>query len=160
MIRRPPRSTLSSSSAASDVYKRQGLVLQRGRRYRSNFLLACRGAKGPHQLQLLHLVLTGQPVTLLLVPEYTCIESINANLETRSESGKRSRGVEQYLKALREVGRGSREEPRATKARQVVSKRARCSTSTADPCNTPLPEYVPNYVFSPLTVFFRCTFRI
>src|SRR5664280_3912281 len=26
MIRRPPRSTLSSSSAASDVYKRQGLV--------------------------------------------------------------------------------------------------------------------------------------
>src|SRR5664279_5300818 len=25
MIRRPPRSTLSSSSAASDVYKRQGL---------------------------------------------------------------------------------------------------------------------------------------
>src|SRR5664279_1335118 len=27
MIRRPPRSTLSSSSAASDVYKRQGLEL-------------------------------------------------------------------------------------------------------------------------------------
>src|SRR5664280_919704 len=27
MIRRPPRSTLSSSSAASDVYKRQTLVL-------------------------------------------------------------------------------------------------------------------------------------
>src|SRR5665648_57694 len=26
MIRRPPRSTLSSSSAASDVYKRQGLL--------------------------------------------------------------------------------------------------------------------------------------
>ena len=26
MIRRPPRSTLSSSSAASDVYKRQGLA--------------------------------------------------------------------------------------------------------------------------------------
>src|SRR5665648_1251139 len=26
MIRRPPRSTLSSSSAASDVYKRQGLI--------------------------------------------------------------------------------------------------------------------------------------
>src|SRR5664280_1174699 len=26
MIRRPPRSTLSSSSAASDVYKRQGYV--------------------------------------------------------------------------------------------------------------------------------------
>ena len=28
MIRRPPRSTLDRSSAASDVYKRQGLVLQ------------------------------------------------------------------------------------------------------------------------------------
>src|SRR5664279_2640345 len=30
MIRRPPRSTLSSSSAASDVYKRQELVLLLG----------------------------------------------------------------------------------------------------------------------------------
>ena len=28
MIRRPPRSTLSSSSAASDVYKRQGIFLR------------------------------------------------------------------------------------------------------------------------------------
>src|SRR5664280_3872444 len=28
MIRRPPRSTLSSSSAASDVYKRQALAVQ------------------------------------------------------------------------------------------------------------------------------------
>src|SRR5664280_3898072 len=28
MIRRPPRSTLSSSSAASDVYKRQGDVIR------------------------------------------------------------------------------------------------------------------------------------
>src|SRR5674536_123330 len=29
MIRRPPRSTLSSSSAASDVYKRQGANMER-----------------------------------------------------------------------------------------------------------------------------------
>ena len=29
MIRRPPRSTQSRSSAASDVYKRQGLTYQR-----------------------------------------------------------------------------------------------------------------------------------
>ena len=29
MIRRPPRSTLSSSSAASDVYKRQVLIFER-----------------------------------------------------------------------------------------------------------------------------------
>src|SRR5664280_3921457 len=28
MIRRPPRSTLSSSSAASDVYKRQGMTIR------------------------------------------------------------------------------------------------------------------------------------
>src|SRR5664280_2618651 len=28
MIRRPPRSTLSSSSAASDVYKRQGISVE------------------------------------------------------------------------------------------------------------------------------------
>src|SRR5678815_5898168 len=32
MIRRPPRSTLDRSSAASDVYKRQLLRLQAGRR--------------------------------------------------------------------------------------------------------------------------------
>src|SRR5664280_1883365 len=31
MIRRPPRSTLSSSSAASDVYKRQGTLQEKGR---------------------------------------------------------------------------------------------------------------------------------
>eukprot|EP00656_Telonema_subtile_P051546 TRINITY_DN6959_c0_g1_i2.p1 TRINITY_DN6959_c0_g1~~TRINITY_DN6959_c0_g1_i2.p1 ORF type:complete len:205 (+),score=46.99 TRINITY_DN6959_c0_g1_i2:89-703(+) len=31
MIRRPPRSTLSSSSAASDVYKRQGINAEYGR---------------------------------------------------------------------------------------------------------------------------------
>src|SRR5664280_3292371 len=31
MIRRPPRSTLSSSSAASDVYKRQAITVQVGR---------------------------------------------------------------------------------------------------------------------------------
>eukprot|EP00658_Telonema_sp_P-2_P043018 TRINITY_DN3097_c0_g1_i3.p1 TRINITY_DN3097_c0_g1~~TRINITY_DN3097_c0_g1_i3.p1 ORF type:complete len:112 (-),score=38.07 TRINITY_DN3097_c0_g1_i3:39-374(-) len=32
MIRRPPRSTLSSSSAASDVYKRQGINAEYGSR--------------------------------------------------------------------------------------------------------------------------------
>src|SRR5674536_394894 len=40
MIRRPPRSTLSSSSAASDVYKRQALCrlwVQDHRRYRSTY---------------------------------------------------------------------------------------------------------------------------
>src|SRR5665648_1302652 len=31
MIRRPPRSTLSSSSAASDVYKRQGVLNTRSK---------------------------------------------------------------------------------------------------------------------------------
>ena len=66
-------------------------------------------------------------------PEYSCIESINAGYEARSGSTKRSRGVEQYLKALKEVRRGSREEPRAAKARQAVGKRPRGSTSTAEP---------------------------
>src|SRR5664280_3921854 len=37
MIRRPPRSTLSSSSAASDVYKRQGVEVA---------LQQCHGAAG------------------------------------------------------------------------------------------------------------------
>ncbi|CZR75362.1 hypothetical protein CDFC105_03938 [Clostridioides difficile] len=31
MIRRPPRSAQSRSSAASDVYKRQALIMQAGR---------------------------------------------------------------------------------------------------------------------------------
>src|SRR5664280_2807577 len=39
MIRRPPRSTLSSSSAASDVYKRQGLRRGRGGEIRLFLLL-------------------------------------------------------------------------------------------------------------------------
>ena len=34
MIRRPPRSTLDRSSAASDVYKRQVVLLQRAGRVR------------------------------------------------------------------------------------------------------------------------------
>src|SRR5664279_2970702 len=38
MIRRPPRSTLSSSSAASDVYKRQVQKLAHGRRLRGGSL--------------------------------------------------------------------------------------------------------------------------
>eukprot|EP00658_Telonema_sp_P-2_P011287 TRINITY_DN14281_c0_g1_i5.p1 TRINITY_DN14281_c0_g1~~TRINITY_DN14281_c0_g1_i5.p1 ORF type:complete len:263 (+),score=74.97 TRINITY_DN14281_c0_g1_i5:94-882(+) len=36
MIRRPPRSTLSSSSAASDVYKRQGINAEYGTRTQAN----------------------------------------------------------------------------------------------------------------------------
>eukprot|EP00656_Telonema_subtile_P046889 TRINITY_DN53527_c0_g1_i1.p1 TRINITY_DN53527_c0_g1~~TRINITY_DN53527_c0_g1_i1.p1 ORF type:complete len:145 (+),score=33.25 TRINITY_DN53527_c0_g1_i1:85-519(+) len=43
MIRQPPRSTLSSSSAASDVYKRQSLVVARVtrnvQRFQSNYLV-------------------------------------------------------------------------------------------------------------------------
>src|SRR5664280_2897470 len=35
MIRRPPRSTLSSSSAASDVYKRQEYIVKQGGVYAS-----------------------------------------------------------------------------------------------------------------------------
>src|SRR5674536_1416 len=34
MIRRPPRSTLSSSSAASDVYKRQELIKANGKSFK------------------------------------------------------------------------------------------------------------------------------
>eukprot|EP00658_Telonema_sp_P-2_P041777 TRINITY_DN29914_c0_g1_i2.p1 TRINITY_DN29914_c0_g1~~TRINITY_DN29914_c0_g1_i2.p1 ORF type:complete len:123 (+),score=28.86 TRINITY_DN29914_c0_g1_i2:131-499(+) len=37
MIRRPPRSTLSSSSAASDVYKRQAWTGPDGKEHRSAF---------------------------------------------------------------------------------------------------------------------------
>src|SRR5664280_1819173 len=46
MIRRPPRSTLSSSSAASDVYKRQSQGRSGGRRLLDSVLL--RHAGGDH----------------------------------------------------------------------------------------------------------------
>ena len=38
MIRRPPRSTRKESSAASDVYKRQGYALSKGVHIRADFL--------------------------------------------------------------------------------------------------------------------------
>ena len=38
MIRRPPRSTLSSSSAASDVYKRQDAIVEKENEKLSKFL--------------------------------------------------------------------------------------------------------------------------
>src|SRR5665648_1037800 len=61
MIRRPPRSTLSSSSAASDVYKRQlgnGVSrVQPHRKVTMLFDVECRSAKalGPLQTMLLQL---------------------------------------------------------------------------------------------------------
>src|SRR5664279_3976301 len=44
MIRRPPRSTLSSSSAASDVYKRQGLFHIAAHAFSKITLFFCAGA--------------------------------------------------------------------------------------------------------------------
>jgi len=51
------------------------------------------------------------------LPASSCIESINASLEARTESGKPTRLVEQYRKARKEVGRRTRREPRATEPR-------------------------------------------
>src|SRR5674536_398062 len=58
MIRRPPRSTLSSSSAASDVYKRQ-VVQHRG-------CLAGRGGGRP-PTSLLSLIHISEPTRLLSI---------------------------------------------------------------------------------------------
>ena len=41
MIRRPPRSTQSRSSAASDVYKRQMLIAPRTQAFRRSFVSSC-----------------------------------------------------------------------------------------------------------------------
>eukprot|EP00656_Telonema_subtile_P053280 TRINITY_DN7676_c0_g1_i2.p4 TRINITY_DN7676_c0_g1~~TRINITY_DN7676_c0_g1_i2.p4 ORF type:complete len:114 (+),score=13.82 TRINITY_DN7676_c0_g1_i2:100-441(+) len=43
MIRRPPRSTLSSSSAASDVYKRQGINAEYGEQVGQLQAVGCAG---------------------------------------------------------------------------------------------------------------------
>jgi len=66
-------------------------------------------------------------------PEYSCIESINASYEAKSTSNKRSRGIEEYRAALKEVRRVSRGEPRATTGRQAVRKRPQGSTSIVEP---------------------------
>ena len=52
---------------------------------------------------------------------------------TKLGSNKRSRGVEEYRKALKETRRVSREEPRAAKGRQAARKRPQGSTSTVEP---------------------------
>src|SRR5665648_1116071 len=56
MIRRPPRSTLSSSSAASDVYKRQGEPQRptpAGEQHRHHMLeLLLDGQEGPGELRV------------------------------------------------------------------------------------------------------------
>eukprot|EP00658_Telonema_sp_P-2_P025473 TRINITY_DN20261_c0_g1_i4.p1 TRINITY_DN20261_c0_g1~~TRINITY_DN20261_c0_g1_i4.p1 ORF type:complete len:219 (+),score=23.21 TRINITY_DN20261_c0_g1_i4:143-799(+) len=48
MIRRPPRSTLSSSSAASDVYKRQSLYSARSHSIMRNSIIGREGSTSQH----------------------------------------------------------------------------------------------------------------
>ena len=62
MIRRPPRSTLDRSSAASDVYKRQVVklgVVRNGKVINASALLSTRPAAGPTKtmmsLSLIHI---------------------------------------------------------------------------------------------------------
>eukprot|EP00658_Telonema_sp_P-2_P084808 TRINITY_DN9517_c0_g1_i3.p1 TRINITY_DN9517_c0_g1~~TRINITY_DN9517_c0_g1_i3.p1 ORF type:complete len:102 (+),score=16.77 TRINITY_DN9517_c0_g1_i3:99-404(+) len=66
MIRRPPRSTLSSSSAASDVYKRQesstSTILYRTGRPTGTFLYSL--VRGPLKLSLIHI---SEPTRLLSI---------------------------------------------------------------------------------------------
>ena len=70
-------------------------------------------------------------------PGYTGIEGINAYLKTRSESGKRSHMVTQYLKVQKELERasqreaegGSREELRVTRSRTKLGPQEGSSSS-------------------------------
>eukprot|EP00658_Telonema_sp_P-2_P084532 TRINITY_DN9405_c0_g1_i1.p1 TRINITY_DN9405_c0_g1~~TRINITY_DN9405_c0_g1_i1.p1 ORF type:complete len:100 (-),score=45.74 TRINITY_DN9405_c0_g1_i1:110-409(-) len=82
MIRRPPRSTLSSSSAASDVYKRQGVHIypqgyaehplqdQQNRRHQDHNLLRAEQQANDddhhhhHHLSLIHI---SEPTRLLSI---------------------------------------------------------------------------------------------
>ena len=61
MIRRPPRSTLDRSSAASDVYKRQGLVVPDG----------LRGGTSAQAEVTLHLTEPAQGALTLTAVSYT-----------------------------------------------------------------------------------------
>src|SRR5674536_394497 len=62
MIRRPPRSTLSSSSAASDVYKRQ--TQRRRRAVRGGAWPHPPGTPDAHDLSLIHI---SEPTRLLSI---------------------------------------------------------------------------------------------
>ena len=71
MIRRPPRSTQSRSSAASDVYKRQGAYLSGARMITDQMLVAAAGAVHAmvrdadiEQLSLIHI---SEPTRLLSI---------------------------------------------------------------------------------------------
>src|SRR5674536_387387 len=85
MIRRPPRSTLSSSSAASDVYKRQGFDENRHDRPRRP---AGTEREDHHDLSLIHI---SEP-TRLLSTSYAvfCLKKkqhITVSRQATSESG-------------------------------------------------------------------------
>ena len=108
------------------------MVLQCGRRDGNAFSSAPKEPKGCTSLCFCTWYFQANQ-TPDFAPEYSCIESINAFYEAKLESKKRSRGVEEYQKALKETRRVSREEPRAAKGRQAARKRSQGSTSTVEP---------------------------
>eukprot|EP00656_Telonema_subtile_P003112 TRINITY_DN11430_c0_g2_i2.p1 TRINITY_DN11430_c0_g2~~TRINITY_DN11430_c0_g2_i2.p1 ORF type:complete len:771 (+),score=122.96 TRINITY_DN11430_c0_g2_i2:92-2404(+) len=77
MIGRPPRSTLSSSSAASDVYKRQGINAEYGRVHKSKMALL-RGSMSPSVMIVCAVVL----LTLQCGYVISTLRGINAEVHT------------------------------------------------------------------------------
>ena len=73
MIRRPPRSTLSSSSAASDVYKRQGQHLLNG--FDEDLSLCLEESP------------TFNEINIISNAQLKSINRVNGNLESTLESG-------------------------------------------------------------------------
>ena len=85
MIRRPPRSTQSRSSAASDVYKRQTLNAVRGRHPLIGACLdtghALRSGEMPHEVIELSLIHISEPTRLLSISYAVfCLKKKNTKL--------------------------------------------------------------------------------
>eukprot|EP00658_Telonema_sp_P-2_P053981 TRINITY_DN42809_c0_g1_i1.p1 TRINITY_DN42809_c0_g1~~TRINITY_DN42809_c0_g1_i1.p1 ORF type:complete len:101 (-),score=25.60 TRINITY_DN42809_c0_g1_i1:111-413(-) len=76
MIRRPPRSTLSSSSAASDVYKRQ---LFQSNGYPYHFVT--RTLETSYSLSDLAIALARKPSCLMIVDQAPVLQALAENLQ-------------------------------------------------------------------------------
>ena len=99
MIRRPPRSTLSSSSAASDVYKRQGLTAARDQRsidasYPGSFdvnMCACEPESSFRSSSMSCSFTVRRWVAMAILLSRTVLKSLRSVVYPRSDTGDMSK---------------------------------------------------------------------
>src|SRR5664279_3257719 len=88
MIRRPPRSTLSSSSAASDVYKRQVLAASKiGQHFSQSLALGSLGILFPFLLTFILKTAQGSS-TVAIITAASIVQPLLSALGLDTETGK------------------------------------------------------------------------